>query len=176
MRRIINSNYDSGSSRFITLTFKENIQDLKFANNEFSLFVKRFQYYLGYKLQYSAVIEFQKRGAIHYHTMFYNIPDKLDLPRCREIWGHGSFNCKLIDHVDNVGAYMVKYMAKNNMDDRLKGKKMYFNSRKLKHATEIKEKNLVHTITKSLTGQAPKYENTFVNDYNSVSYKQFIIK
>ncbi|MGU9287880.1 rolling circle replication-associated protein, partial [Clostridium perfringens] len=67
LRRLINTNFKRGSSRFITLTFKDNVQDLKYSNYEFKKFVKRFEYYLGYKVQYTVVIEFQKRGAIHYH-------------------------------------------------------------------------------------------------------------
>lgn len=180
LRRIINTNYIKGDSRFITLTFKDNITDLKFANNEFTKFIKRFQRYLKYKLQYTVVIEFQKRGAIHYHTIFYNIPEKLDLPKCREIWGHGSFNCKRIDNVDNVGAYIVKYLSKNSNDKRLKGQKMYFNSRGLKKPVEIKEPDIVSALVGSLQNQVPKYENSYDIMYNDeiqnvVQYKQYII-
>lgn len=175
LRRIINSNYIQGSSRFVTLTFRDNIQDLKWANYEFTKFVKRWQYKLGYKLQYSAVIEFQKRGAIHYHCIFYNIPQKLNLPVLRDIWGYGSVNVKRIEHVDNVGAYMVKYMSKNSNDERLEGQKMYFNSRGLRKPEEIKEPEIVAALVGSLRNQVPKYENTFSNDYNSIQYKQYII-
>ncbi|ELC8451723.1 hypothetical protein QYB64_003304 [Clostridium perfringens] len=181
LRRLINANFKRGSSRFITLTFKDNVQDLKYSNYEFKKFVKRFEYYLGYKVQYTVVIEFQKRGAIHYHAIFYNIPSKLDLPRCREIWGHGSFNCKRIDNVDNVGAYMVKYLSKNIDDERLKGNKMYFNSRGLVKPKEIKEPVLVSALVGSLQVQAPKFENSYDIKYNDtvqnvVHYKQYIIK
>lgn len=175
LRRLINANYRKGESRFVTLTFKDNIQDLKWANREFSKFVMRWQYKLGYKLQYSAVVEFQKRGAIHYHCIFYNIPQKLDLPKLRDIWGYGSVNVKRIEHVDNVGAYMVKYMSKNSIDKRLEGQKMYFNSRGLIKPQEIKEPEVVEALAESLQNQVPKYENTFSNDYNSINYKQYIV-
>lgn len=174
LRRIINSNYNDGSSRFITLTFRENLQDFKIANYEFKKFILRFNYHIGYKAEYTVVIEFQERGAIHYHTVFYNLPRKLNLPKCRKIWGQGSFNCKLINDVDNVGAYITKYMTKNADDERLKGQKMYFNSRGLKKPIEIKEPELVEALVGSLQGQAPKYENTFENEHNSVNYKQYI--
>lgn len=175
LRRIINTNYIKGASRFITLTFKDNVQDLDFANNEFKKFIKRFNYYLGFKLEYSAVIEFQKRGAIHYHCIFYNIKQKLNLPRMYEIWGHGSINVKRISHVDNVGAYMVKYMSKNADDERLIGKKMYFNSRGLKKPTEIKEPTRVAEVEGQLLKQVPKYKNIFENDYNSIEYSQYCL-
>lgn len=180
LTRLINCNYNKGASRFITLTFKENIQDLKWANKEFNKFVKRFEYYLGFKTQYSVVVEFQERGAIHYHSIFYNISQKLDLPKCRDIWGHGSFNCKRIDRVKNVGAYMCKYMSKNANDKRLIGQKMYFNSRGLKKPVEIVEPDLVMALVGSLQNQVPVYENEYniiFNDdiQNHVVYRQYII-
>lgn len=180
LTRLINSNYIKGSSRFITLTFRENVQDFNYANKEFNKFIKRFNYYLGYSVQYTVVVEFQERGAIHYHAIFYNIPKKLDLPKCTELWGHGSFNCKRIDRVVNVGSYMVKYMSKNANDERLRGKKMYFNSRGLKKPIEIKEPISVMALVGALQGQAPIYENEYdilFNDtiQNHVLYKQYTI-
>jgi len=83
-------------------------------------------------------------------------------------------NLTRIKGVDNVGAYVCKYMTKSD-DDRLKGKKMYFNSRNLNKPTEIKEPELVDTLVGSLQAQAPKYENTFSNEYNTINYKQYII-
>lgn len=178
--RLINTNYKVNSSRFVTLTFRENMQDLKKANYEFKKFILRFEYYLGYKLQYTAVVEFQQRGAVHYHVIFYNISAKLDLPRCTEIWGHGSFNCKRIDKVKNVGVYMVKYLLKNSQDERFVGQKMYFNSRGLKKPQEIKEPDLIAQLQKSLLNQAPNYVSEYdivFNDkvQNHVVYKQYII-
>lgn len=180
LMRIINTNYKKGSSRFITLTFKENITDLQLANYEFKKFVQRWQYKLGYKLQYSVVVEFQKRGAVHYHSIFYNIPHKVNLNDLRAVWGLGSVNVKRINHVDNVGAYMVKYMSKNSDDERLKGQKMYFNSRGLKKPEIIMDCDLVNSVLMSLQDQSPKYSTSydiFYNDavQNSVIYKQYII-
>lgn len=186
LTRLINTNYKRGSSRFVTLTFKENMQDLKLANYEFNKFVKRFNYYLmsiygdDFKLQYSTVVEFQKRGAVHYHSIFYNLPKKLDLGKCRDIWSRGSFNVKRIDRVANVGAYMCKYMSKNADDERLKGNKMYFNSRGLDKPIEIQEPEIVSALVGSLQNQAPVFENEYdisFNDViqNHVYYKQYII-
>jgi len=60
---------------FITLTFAENVQEIGTANKLFTLFVKKLNYQT-YKtkksvLKYLAVIEFQQRGAIHYHIIFF---------------------------------------------------------------------------------------------------------
>ena len=70
LRRLINANHgqygDQFTSKFLTLTFKENIQDIKQANYEFKKFIQRLNYYcFGVKknnLKYTCVVEFQKRG------------------------------------------------------------------------------------------------------------------
>lgn len=61
---------------FITLTFKENITDLSYANREFHKFtskVSRRCKKLGFEYKYIGVPEFQKRGAVHYHLLT-NLP------------------------------------------------------------------------------------------------------
>lgn len=174
LRRIINCNIQK-YSKFLTLTFKDNVQDLDYANNEFKNFIKRLNYHYGIKIKYTAVIEFQKRGAIHYHCILYNLVQKINVQELQEIWKHGFIKINSIDNVDNVGAYVCKYMTKTD-DDRLLGRRMYFNSRGLNRPQEIKEPDLIAQLQRSLLNQAPKYENTFTNDYNSVNYRQYIIK
>jgi len=173
LRRLINCNIES-DSKFLTLTFKDNITDLDFANKEFKKFIMRLNYNFKIKVKYSCVVEFQKRGAIHYHVVLYNLNGKVDLNKLSEIWGNGFIKLNKIKGVDNVGAYVCKYMTKSD-DDRLKGKKMYFNSRNLNKPAEIKEPELVDALVGSLQAQAPKYENTFTNEYNTINYKQYII-
>jgi hypothetical protein len=174
LRRLINANIES-DSKFLTLTFKDNITDLDLANKEFKKFIMRLNYNFKIKTKYSCVVEFQKRGAIHYHVILYNLNGKVDLNKLSDIWGNGFIKLNKIKGVDNVGAYVCKYMTKSD-DDRLKGKKMYFNSRNLNKPTEIKEPELVDALVGSLQAQAPKYENTFTNEYNSINYKQYIIR
>lgn len=173
LRRLINSNVEE-DSKFLTLTFKDNVIDLDYANNEFKKFIKRLNYHFKIKVKYSCVVEFQKRGAIHYHVILYNLRGKIDLHNLSSIWGHGFIKLNKIKGVDNVGAYICKYMTKSE-DNRLEGRKMYFNSRNLNKPTEIKEPEVVRSVESSLQNQAPKYSNTFSNEYNTVSYSQYII-
>lgn len=174
LRRLINCNVES-DSKFLTLTFKDNITDLDYANKEFKKFIMRLNYNFKIKLKYSCVVEFQKRGAIHYHCILYNLNGKIDLNKLSDIWGNGFIKLNKIKGVDNVGAYVCKYMTKTD-DKRLEGRKMYFNSRNLNKPAEIKEPELVDALVGSLQAQAPKYENTFTNEYNLINYKQYIIK
>lgn len=174
LRRLINSNIQE-YSKFLTLTFSDNIQDLDKANYEFKKFILRLNYYYKIKVKYSTVIEFQKRGAIHYHCVLYNLTQKVDVGVLQDIWGQGFIKINSIDNVDNVGAYVCKYMTKTE-DKRLVGRKMYFNSRGLNKPQEIKESALVEAVVSSLQESTPKYENTFSNEFNNINYKQYILK
>ena len=178
IRRLVNCNIQE-NSKFITLTFADNITDIKQANREITNFNKRLSYKL-YKvkknvLKYLCVIEFQKRGAIHYHVIYFNLP-YIQNNKLREIWGNGFVKINNIDNVDNVGAYVCKYITKDNDDDRLAGQKCYFTSRGLKKPVEIKENDRVESLASSLPADMLTYENTFINDYNTILYKQYNIK
>jgi hypothetical protein len=173
LRRLINANIES-DSKFLTLTFKDNITDLDFANKEFKKFIMRLNYNFNIKTKYSCVVEFQKRGAIHYHVILYNLNGKIDLNKLSDIWGNGFIKLNKINGIDNVGAYICKYMTKTD-DKRLEGRKMYFNSRNLNKPTEIKDSEIVDALVGSLQNQSPKYENTFTNEYNTINYRQYII-
>lgn len=173
LRRLINCNLEP-CSKFLTLTFAENIQDLDKANNEFKKFIKRFNYYYKIKLKYSVVIEFQKRGAIHYHAILYNLVQKIKPKDVERLWKNGFVKINKIDNVDNVGAYICKYMTKTN-DDRLRSRKMYFCSKGLEKPKIIREPDLIKILANFLSNKTPKYEDVFSNDYNTVKYKQYVL-
>lgn len=174
VRRLINSNINS-DSKFVTLTFKDNVTNIQQANYEFKKFRQRLESKISYKLQYVAVVEFQKRGAIHYHVVMFNlkyISNKL----LREIWGQGYIKINKIKNCDNVGAYVCKYMTKDScFDERLQGQKMYFSSRNLKKPIEIKESKKVDNLGNCLP-EFETYNNIFENDYNKITYKQYNLK
>lgn len=175
LRRKINANANE-LMKFVTLTFAENETDLDYCNNEFKKFIKRLKYYVEDKviaLKYVVVVEFQKRGAVHYH-MLCNLP-YIRAKKLNEIWGNGNINIKRIDRVDNVGAYVVKYMQKDFSDKRLEGRKSYFTSRNLREPIElVKEKEVEVAATTLLHGKKPCYEIQFDNDHvGKVVYKQY---
>ena len=175
LRRLINTNIRD-ISKFMTLTFADNIQDFDVANYEFKKFIQRLSYELHTKVEYVCVPEFQKRGAIHYHVLMFNVP-YIASKRLRELWGQGFIRINKIDSVTNVGAYICKYMQKDfDTDDRLMGKKCYFSSRKLEKPVVIKDKDLVKSVEDSMQSQLPTYENTFKNDYNTTQYRQYNMK
>ncbi len=182
LRRIINANVnqwgDGVTIKFVTLTFKDNLSDLDEANYAFRQFIKRLNYKVYGKkcsfLKYSVVVEFQKRGAVHYHVIFYNLPyTKSNV--IREVWGNGFIKINKIDDIDNVGAYISKYLTKSNDDCRLKGRKSYFNSRGLKKPIEFfLDDDELENIKKSLPEQAMTYKGEFENEYvGKIEYEQY---
>ena len=173
LRRLINCNI-AEYSKFVTLTFGEDVRDIKKANYEFKKFKQRLETKIDKKLQYVCVIEFTKAGRVHYHCVFFNLPyiRNKDL---KAIWRNGYVKINKIDNVDNVGAYVCKYMTKDGDDERLHGQKMYFSSRGLKKPLEIKNEEEVSNLAVALPPSALTYENLFQSDYNSVHYRQYNI-
>lgn len=171
VRRLINTNM-SDISKFVTLTFADNVKDLCYANSEFKNFVKRLSYKIGVKVSYVAVVEYQKRGAIHYHCVMFNVP-YISNRELAEIWGNGFVKINTITQVDNLGAYVSKYMTKDNDDERLKGKKCYMSSRGLQKPYEINEDKQVKELADSLPAEKKVYDKKFENDYNTVLYSQY---
>jgi len=184
LRRLINSNVDAYgdefTAKFVTLTFKDNVQDIEQANYEFTKFIQRLNYYLfrtkKANLKYTTVIEFQKRGAIHYHTIIYNMP-YVKANDIANVWENGFIKINKIDNVDNVGAYVCKYLTKDNDDDRLQGKKSYFSSKGLFKPIEITDKKIVEQVASALPSKNITYFADFENEYlGNITYKQYNIK
>jgi hypothetical protein len=132
--RIVDCNFDN-KTKFITLTFKNNIDDITFTNYEFNKFIKRLNFYLyntkKQELKYLAVWEKQKRGAIHYHIIFFKLP-YIKSKVLQEIWGHGFIKINKIDvdSKDNRGRYVSKYFSKD-IDDKNYKQKAFFKSQNL---------------------------------------------
>lgn len=191
LRRLINANVGQYgkefTAKFLTLTFKDNVKDLDKANYEFQKFIKRLNYYcFGTKkanLRYTTVIEFQKRGAIHYHVIIYNMP-YVKANDIANVWGNGFIKINKIDNVDNVGAYVSEYLGqaekgqgKNIEDDRLQGKKSYFSSRGLFKPVEITDKKIVEQVVAALPLENLTYAADFENEHlGNISYKQYNLK
>lgn len=163
--RLIDCNFD-GRTKFLTLTFKENIKDIDVSNTEFTNFIRRLNYNLyGTKksvLKYIAVWEKQKRGAIHYHIILFDIPF-IKTKKIEEIWGNGFIKINKIDvdSKENRGRYISKYFSKS-VDEKDYKKKSFFKSRNLK-------KPKVHKLTTDLGVNL----NDFAIIYNK-EYTRFI--
>lgn len=174
VRRYANANFDD-NSKFLTLTFKENITDLKQANHEFTKFMKRFNRHLGFSLQYISVHQTQKRGAIHYHLLM-NCP-YISQEKIAELWGHGFIKINRIDNIDNVGAYITRYMSHDFDDERFIGEKCYFMSRNLKKPEQTTNEELIDEVLSTCDVERVAYASNFDTEYfGEVRYTQLIMK
>lgn len=178
IRQLICTNFDSGS-KFVTLTFGKvdfDITDVKACNKHFKLFILRLKYRYP-ELKYVAVIEFQKRGAVHYH-MICNLPfvKKKEL---QEIWGAGFIKINAIDKVDNVGAYVIKYMCKDTEDKRLQGLKAYNCSKGLLEPVQLctwraEDSEAWREIHERLEKESPSYAGTYESENaGKIEYRQY---
>lgn len=210
LRRMILANF-SENSKFITLTFKSNITDLDFANTEFKKFIQRLR--SKWKdFRYIAVIEFQKRGAVHYH-MISDLP-YIQKGLLQALW----YNCKIsksknskfycvgsvpdghhtgflrinnILHVDNVGAYIVKYMTKESDNPILAGRKTYLYSQNLLRESSIRGEDvldilesydLVHRVPdengeRHIIFKDPVFHNEYDTEFlGRASYREYNLK
>lgn len=187
IRRLVCTNFKNDSSKFLTLTFKDDIRDVKKANIEFKKFIQRLNYFCqkkdsNFRLKYIAVIEFQdknRNGVVHYHVIcdLPYIPKKF----IETTWGKGFIKVNRIDKVDNLGAYVTKYMNKDIDDERLMGLKAYNCSKNLDRPIELKNwnfndydlidnlKNLYH-----LDKIKPVYQSEYTGqEIGQVTYKQY---
>lgn len=136
---IVNYNFNywqeqgtGNQTKFITLTFKENITSHAIANREFKKFIQRLRYTYGQDFSYVSVIEYQKRGAIHYHCIFFNLP-YIHYTEFNKIWGQGFTDLQSLEKIGNVGFYITKcldYMLED-MDKKQEGQKFYLQSRNI---------------------------------------------
>lgn len=179
--RIVDCNFDR-QTKFVTLTFKENIQDISQANNHFKNFIQRLNYYL-YKtktqsLKYIATWEKQKRGAIHYHVIFFGL-SFIAKEKLQEIWEHGfiKINRVSVDSIDNCGRYLSKYFSKD-LELKEHKKKAFFKSQNLKMPI-VKKLILTDDILKDLLHEQIVFQKEYtrrVFDQKAMSENSYPLK
>lgn len=185
-RRLALMNFSPGDT-FVTLTYAKNMRDLEQADIDFKNFIKRMKYRLGLaNLDYIAVREFQKRGAIHFHMLCnwkrpFETEAEIRYYECllgEEIWKHGFVDIKKIDHVDNLGAYLIKYMTKNLSIELFEGKKMYLCSKGLKRPLIFRGEEAEEILELyKLRQKKEVFTNSYESEYNGqIIYKEYNLK
>lgn len=122
VRRIVWCNL-TPHTKFMTLTVKENITDVKQFRRMFTTFLQAMKRE-GYDLQYLYVLERQKRGAIHAHCVVFN-DEKIPLKVLKKCWHYGRSEIKILnglkyktdEHIADVGAYVCKYITKESVTE-----------------------------------------------------------
>lgn len=190
-RRLALKNFEAGD-KFLTLTFdpkkfsEENLRDVSFTDNLFKNFIKRFNYRYKIKLKYIAVREFHKSGRIHYHMICNWKKELIFEDEIREnerfigekVWKHGFVDIKQLDHVDNVGAYIIKYMTKNVAIEFFKGKKIYLPSTGLERPFVYRgaEAEMIMKYY-DLGAKKEVFTNSYESEYlGKISYTEYNLK
>lgn len=180
---IVNYNFNywkeqktENQTKFITLTFKENITSHAIANKEFKKFIQRLRRAYGQEFSYTAVIEYQKRGAIHYHCIFFNLP-YIHYSEFNKIWGLGFTDLQSLEKIGNVGFYITKcldYMMED-MDKKQEGQKFYLQSRNILQLKE--EYSYISDIEVQNLLKMAEMQGSKIYEYDSLQkIKMFNIK
>lgn len=178
----------------LTLTFKENIINLKAANYEFTKFIRRLNYETNEiekkdlkqsNLKYLAVYELQERGAIHYHMIFFNLPYIKDVyNRLRDIWGQGRIMVggkdkrfkKIRDqkNLEKIIDYFTKYIQKSVFENKNPRQKKYISSKGLIKPLENSFSEVVNLISLKLPEDSLKYKWDGETAYNNRTTEEII--
>lgn len=122
VRRLIWTN-QTKYTKFVTLTYADTVLEVKQVQRDITTFVQRMRRN-GYEMRYLYVLEHQKErgnreendGCLHVHMLIFN--DKyLDHETLEKRWGHGFVKINALENVQNVGAYVCKYITKDNVTE-----------------------------------------------------------
>lgn len=201
-RRLAIANFNK-DSYFMTLTVAENKDDVAFFDNEISKFLKKlkrrygnYDYIAVREFQKRGAIHYhllininfpldvppeympkKKRAWVGKYAQLskqynheYIMPFEEHL---KELWGHGFVDVEPCKHIDNVGAYLTKYMSKEFDDERLQRRKAYLNSQGLeqpKVITGIDAMKLLET----LENKKEVFTNSYISEHlGKITYKEY---
>lgn len=126
---------DNTKIRWVTLTYKENMNDCQKLYQDFRKFNQRFQRYLAKrelkKAEYICVVEPQQRGAWHCHIIYIWETKAPFIPNddlCR-LWGKGFTKITKFDNCDNIAVYLTAYLSDIEIKEDVKE---YFDKEEIK--------------------------------------------
>lgn len=154
---------------FVTLTYKGNVTDLDRSFKDFNKFVKRFSYHVSktymdrraYKLKYVGVPEFQKRGAIHFHVVMFNVPFLHQLSEIDQIWSFGRCNTEAVKTIQQVAVYLTKYLVKNFKDNDRFYRRRYLSAKGLHRPFKTRHENVVRGVLSEIPDDKLVYRNVY---------------
>lgn len=164
----------------MTHTFRANVIDIPWANKEITKYMKNFNYLCFgekcSKLAYLTVLEFQERGAVHYHTVLFNMPYVKRLyDRAKKLWPHeGTVNFELKKDINQIKNYVAKYVTKSIEDERLRGVRSYFHSQNLLIPEIFRNQTFIESLQPEFPVEHKKFENEFKHEYyESMKYIKY---
>jgi hypothetical protein len=187
--RLVNCNSDMKS--FISLTYKENFQDIKESKGHINTTCKLIKKdYPEFKYLY--VLEFQSRGAIHYHILC-NYPITVETAKTKTLkpqgqklleqefqnkyWNHGFVDIRNLDQEGNtnVGLYISVYLVEDLFELDLNGSRCYAYSKNL-NKPQIDTMYIESSTESILKDFSKTHELKFASNYETRNQKDGIIK
>ncbi len=146
-RRKVRSTLIYGTPHMFSLTMYE-IVDIALAYKIYTQFCVRLRKVFGKEVIWITVPEFQKRGAVHFHCLVWDLPYDIheierDNRHIQHLWGYGYVDVIATNGSPKLSGYLAKYMSKAMYDDRLFGKKAYSCSRNALSPMFLKTKTQV---------------------------------
>jgi len=167
-----------GNPILASFTFRENLERFERARAVFKAFVGRTSLQFP-DFRFISVVEFQRRGAIHYHALLWGLPsDAVGTERRTRmvagLWGAGFVDLQDTDGSPKLAGYLAKYFSKGLMDERLFGKKLYTTSRDIVKVKVDKDAVLSDypELSTATVLQKKEYDTHWVG---KVDYKQYEI-
>lgn len=182
--RLINCNPDMQT--FVSLTYKNNMQDLQESKTHLNKLFKELNRDFN-NLKYLYVLEFQQRGAIHYH-MLCNLPVNVPTAKSRELkpelqklleqqfhemyWPYGWVDIRDLaqEGNTNAGLYVSVYLVEDLYKLDLGGAKCYGYSRNLYKPVEYTSYTKLKPYEIPLE-YAKEHDLVYTNNYNMVYEK-----
>jgi hypothetical protein len=119
----------------ISLTYQEHLTDLKVGWKHFNAFIRQLRYRFGNEFRYLAVPEWQGNGRLHFHTLFWGLPEDLQyrpgLPEevqnriIARTWNRGFVDVVLTDGSPKLATYLSAYFSYSFVDEKMHGQQHY---------------------------------------------------
>lgn len=168
---------------FFTFTMLEEVR-IDRAWKLYTQFAWRFRRRYGQEPRLITVPEFQKRGAVHFHTLIFGLPQDITKNersdrRIQNLWGYGYVDGIPTDGQPALAGYMAKYMSKAMRDERLLGKTAYSFSRNCLRAVSLSTSTAVALASEAL--ELVDNPVAFERDFDTLwlgrcNYKSYHIK
>jgi hypothetical protein len=196
LRDIVNTNCTEPKNlHWITLTYKDVVNNTKELKKDFNYFIARLNYYIENKLQvkkpeYITAIEpCEKNNRWHYHMILIWNDKKpyIKNETLADLWKKGFVKIQAVDNVDNIGAYLSAYLT-NTIDKqgkKNKGGRLHLyppNMKFYRFSKGIKKPDIVWATSgqaKNITNEygTPVYETLKTYRINEelifINYKQY---
>lgn len=134
--RLADVNFEAGACVFVTLTFRENVQDYDTAVKAFKAFTKRLRRKLE-DVQYIATLEIQQRGAYHFHLLLNAQDVQFGLDNVIPLWQNGLVDIAPVDDIKKLSLYITKDLIHQNRSHPLFNRRCYFVSQGLTPCIEV---------------------------------------